>query len=117
MFLKDTIQEMMEKGFIRLSNSPFGASVLFAKKPDGSLRLCIDYRELNDITLKDKSPLLHLGELRDRVVGANHFSTMDLRDGFYNILLKEEFVLGMVITSSMFYLWDSQIRLQLCRPQ
>jgi hypothetical protein len=88
--LKHSIQEMMEKGFIRPSNSPFGASVLFAKKPDGSLRLCIDYRGLNDITLKDKSPLPHLGELRDRVAGAGFFSTMDLRDGFYNILVKEE---------------------------
>lgn len=69
--LKNSIQEMLEKGFIRPSNSPFGASVLFAKKPDGSLRLCIDYRGLNDITLKDKSPLPHLGELRDRVAGAS----------------------------------------------
>ena len=88
--LKNTIQDLLEKGFIRPSNSPFGASVLFAKKSDGSLRLCVDYRGLNEITEKDRSPLPHLGELRDRVSGSKVFSSMDLRDGFYNILVREE---------------------------
>jgi hypothetical protein len=54
--LKDTIQDLLDKGFIRPSYCPFGASVLYAKKPDGSYRMCAYYRGLNDITLKDKSP-------------------------------------------------------------
>ena len=63
--------------------------MLFATKPDGTYRMCIDYRGLNAVTIKDKSPLPNLSELRDRVVGSTVFSSMDLRDGFYNILVKE----------------------------
>ena len=87
--LKSTIDDLLHKNFIRPSTSPFGASVLFATKPDGTYRMCVDYRGLNAITIKDKSPLPNLSELRDRVKGATLFSSMDLRDGFYNILVKE----------------------------
>jgi hypothetical protein len=70
--------------------SPFGAMVLFAVKPDGTYRQCVDYRNLNSITVKNKAPLPNLNELRDRVRNGRVFSSMDLRDGFYNILVKEE---------------------------
>ena len=70
--------------------SPFGAMILFAKKPDGTFRMCVDYRGLNSITVKNKAPLPNLIELRDIVRDGRIFSTMDLRDGFYNILVKEE---------------------------
>ncbi len=67
MVLKDTLKDLVEKGFIQPSLSPFGTNILFAQKPDGSLRLCVDYRGLNSITVKNKTPLHNLGELRDRL--------------------------------------------------
>lgn len=88
--LKETLEKLLQKGYITPSTSPYGANILFARKPDGSYRLCIDYRGLNAITKKDSTPLPHLGELRDRLSKAKVFSKMDLRDGFYNILMATE---------------------------
>jgi hypothetical protein len=88
--LKETLETLLRKNFIRVSESPYGANVLFARKSDGSFRLCIDYRGLNSITKKDATPLPHLGELRDRLKDAKYFTKMDLRDGFYNILMHPE---------------------------
>ena len=79
--LKSTITELLDKGFIRPSTSPFS---------DESFRMCVDYRGLNLITIKNKAPLPNLNELRDRVRDGRIFSKMDLRDGFYNILDREE---------------------------
>ena len=64
--------------------------MLFAKKKDGSLRLCIDYRGLNNVTIKDRTPLPNISEMRDRLRDAKVFSKIDLRDGFYNILVAPE---------------------------
>nr|GFB88505.1 putative reverse transcriptase domain, aspartic peptidase domain protein [Tanacetum cinerariifolium] len=72
--LKDQLQELLERGFIRPSVSPWGAPVLFVKKKDGSMRLCIDYRELNKITIRNRYPLPRIDNLFDQLQGAMHFS-------------------------------------------
>jgi len=81
--LKLQLQDLLERGFIHLSESPWGAPVLFVKKKDGSLRLCVDYRGLNSITIKNKYPLPHIDELFDQLEGAVVFSKIDLRQGYY----------------------------------
>ncbi|KAL5565172.1 hypothetical protein UlMin_028336 [Ulmus minor] len=88
--LKVQLQELMDKGFIRLSFSPWGAPVLFVKKKDGTLRLCIDYRELNKVTVKNKYPLPRIEDLFDQLQGASYFSKIDLRSGYHQLKIKEE---------------------------
>jgi len=80
--LKEYIEENLRKRFIRPSTSPFGAPVLFVKKPDGSLRLCINYRALNRMTIKNHYPLPLISELLDRMKGAKYFTKIDVRDAF-----------------------------------
>lgn len=87
--LKRQIREMLERGHIRPSTSPFAASVLFAKKADGGLRMCIDYRGLNEVTIKNRAPIPNIVELRERLKGAKVFSKCDLREGFYNLQVIE----------------------------
>ena len=74
---------MIDNGFIRPSKSPYEAPVLFVKKKDGSLRMCIDYRALNKITVKNKYPLLRIDELLDRLTNVKVFSKIDLRSGYH----------------------------------
>jgi len=88
--LKTQLQELIDKGFIRPSVSPWGAPVLFVKKKDGSMRLCIDYRELNKVTIKNKYPLPRIEDLFDQLKGAGVFSKIDLRSGYHQIPVKEE---------------------------
>ncbi|KAI3470676.1 hypothetical protein Pfo_027339 [Paulownia fortunei] len=88
--LKVQLQELLDKGFIRPSYSPWGAPVLFVKKKDGTLRLCIDYRELNKITVKNKYPLPRIDDLFDQLQGASVFSKIDLRFGYHQLKIKEE---------------------------
>ena len=76
--LKLQLQELLEKRFIRPSVSPWGAPVLFVKKKDGILRLCIDYRQLNKLTIKNKYPLPRINDLFDQLKGASIFSKIDL---------------------------------------
>jgi hypothetical protein len=83
--LRKYIEENLSKGFIRHSQSPCGAPVLFVKKPDGGLRLCVDYRGLNKITTKNRYPLPLIGELLDRISRAKYFTKMDVRDGYYRL--------------------------------
>ncbi len=78
--IKRQLTELLEKGLIRPSKSPFGAPVLLVKKKDGSLRMCVDYRALNKITIKNGYPLPLIDELLDQLHGAKYFSKLDLRD-------------------------------------
>ena len=87
--LRGYIEENLKKGFIRESKSPAGYPILFAPKKDGSLRLCVDYRKLNDITIKNRYPLLNIGELQDRLGKAKVFTKLDLR-GAYNLIRMKE---------------------------
>ncbi|KAL0556794.1 hypothetical protein IC582_005311 [Cucumis melo] len=87
--LKVRLQELLDKGFIRPSVSPWGAPVLFVKKNDGSMRLCIDYRELNKVTVKNRYPLPRIDDLFDQLQGATVFSKIDLRSGYHQLRIKD----------------------------
>ena len=76
--LKVQLQELLDKGFIRPSVSPWGAPVLFVKKKDGTLRMCIDYRQINKVTMKNKYPLPRIEDLIYQFKGAGVFSKIDL---------------------------------------
>ncbi|GAU41957.1 hypothetical protein TSUD_135710 [Trifolium subterraneum] len=88
--LKKQLEELLEKKFIRPSVSPWGAPVLLVKKKEGSMRLCIDYRQLNKATIKNKYPLPRIDDLMDQLVGACVFSSIDLRSGYHQIRVKTE---------------------------
>ncbi|KAL5558007.1 hypothetical protein UlMin_034218 [Ulmus minor] len=87
--LQIQLQELLDKGFIRPSYSPWGAPVLFVKKKDGTLRMCIDYRELNKLTIKNKYPLPRIDDLFDQLKGAANFSKIDLRLGYHQLRIKD----------------------------
>ncbi|GJX02510.1 reverse transcriptase domain-containing protein [Tanacetum coccineum] len=88
--LSGQLQELQDKGFIRPSYSPWGALVLFVKKKDGSLHMCIDYRELNKLTVKNRYPLSRIDDLFDQLQGSCYFSKIDLRSGYYQLLVHED---------------------------
>jgi len=81
---------LLDKGFIRPSNSPWEAPILFVKKKDGTLRLCIDYRQLNKVIVKNKYPLPRIDDLFDQLKGARVFSKIDLRFGYHQLRIKEQ---------------------------
>ena len=81
---------ILEKGFIEPSSSPWGAPVLFIAKKDGTLRMCIDYRALNKVTLKDMYPLPRIDDLFDQLKGAVYFSSIDLQQGYHQVRITEE---------------------------
>jgi len=83
--LKKQLDDLISSGFIRPSKSPFGAPVLFVKKKDGTMRMCVDYRDLNRITIKNRYPLPRIDELFDRLHGAQWFSKIDLRSGYHQV--------------------------------
>jgi hypothetical protein len=83
--LKLQLREMMDKGYIWPNVSPWGAPVLFVKKKDSTLRLCIDYRQLNKVTIKNKYPLPRIDDLFDQLGGASIFSKIDLRSGYHQV--------------------------------
>ncbi|KAJ9563234.1 hypothetical protein OSB04_008394 [Centaurea solstitialis] len=87
--LFDQLQELLGKEFIRPSSSPWGASILFVKKKDGSQRMCIDYRELNKRTVKNRYPLPRIDDLFDQLQGASWFSKIDLRSGYHQMRVRE----------------------------
>jgi hypothetical protein len=84
------IEELLKKGYIHPSVSPWGAPVLFMKKKDGTLRLCIDFRQLNKVTVKNKYPLLRIDDLFDQLKGVKIFSKIDLRSGYHQVRIKDE---------------------------
>nr|AAX92958.1 retrotransposon protein, putative, Ty3-gypsy sub-class [Oryza sativa Japonica Group]ABA92829.1 retrotransposon protein, putative, Ty3-gypsy subclass [Oryza sativa Japonica Group] len=86
--LKKQIRELQEKGFVRPSSSPWGAPVLFVKKKDGSMRMCVDYRSLNEVTFKNKYPLPRTDDLFDQLEGAKVFSKIDLRSGYHQLKIR-----------------------------
>nr|CAB3504899.1 unnamed protein product [Digitaria exilis] len=86
--LKKQLHELKEKGYIRPSASPWASPVLFVKKKDGSMRMCIDYRALNAVTIKNKYPLPRIDELLDQLKRAKFFSKIDLRSGFYQMKIR-----------------------------
>jgi hypothetical protein len=83
--LKVQLQGLLDKGFIRLSSSPWGCLALFISKKDKDLRLCVDYRPLNVVTIKKKYPLPCIDILFDQLAGAQVFSKIDLRSGYHQI--------------------------------
>ena len=87
--LKAQLEELLSKGFIRPSISPWGAPVLFMKKKYGSLRLCIDYRQLNKVTIRNKYPLPRIDELFDQLQGSRVYSKIDLRSGYHQLRVQE----------------------------
>ena len=87
--LKAQLQELVDRGFIRPSISPWGAPVLFVKKKDGTWRLCIDYRQLNKVTIRNKYPLPRIDDLFDQLQGAKVFSKIDLRSGYHQLRIRE----------------------------
>ncbi|GJY85059.1 putative reverse transcriptase domain-containing protein [Tanacetum coccineum] len=88
--LSEQLQELSDKGFIRPSSSPWGAPVLFVKKKDGSFRMCIDYRELNKLTVKNRYPLPRIDDLFDQLQGSSIYSKIDLRSGYHQLRVQEQ---------------------------
>ncbi|GJU54571.1 reverse transcriptase domain-containing protein [Tanacetum coccineum] len=88
--LSGQLRELQDKGFIRPSLSPWGASILFVKKKDRSFRMCIDYRELNKLTIKNRYPLPRIDDLFDQLQGSQFFSKIDLRSGYHQLRVHED---------------------------
>src|SRR6266540_2510668 len=88
--LKIQLHELLDKGFIRPSSSPWGCPALFVDKKDNMKRLCVDYRPLNVVTSKNKYPLPHIDILFDQLAGAKVFSKIDLRSGYHQIKIRAE---------------------------
>ena len=88
--LKTQLEELLSKGFICPSTSPWGTPLLFVKKKDGMLRLCIDYRKLNRVTVKNKYHLPMIGNLSDQLKSAKYFSKIDLRTRYHQLRVREE---------------------------
>ncbi|GJZ48468.1 putative reverse transcriptase domain-containing protein, partial [Tanacetum coccineum] len=88
--LSNQLQELADRGFIRPSASPWGASVLFVKKKDESFRMCIDYRELNKLTVKNRYPLPRIDDLFDQLQGSSVYSKIDLRSGYHQLRVRDE---------------------------
>ncbi|GJV71053.1 retrotransposon protein, putative, ty3-gypsy subclass, partial [Tanacetum coccineum] len=88
--LSDQLQELSDKGFIRPSSSPWGAPILFVKKKDGSLWMCIDYQELNKLTVKNRYPLPRINNLFDQLQGSSVYSKIDQRSNYHQLRVREE---------------------------
>ncbi|GJS44031.1 putative reverse transcriptase domain-containing protein [Tanacetum coccineum] len=88
--LSGQLKELQDKGFIRPSSSPWGAPVLFVKKRDESFRMCIDYRELNKLTIKNRYPLTRIDDLFDHLQGSHYFSKIDLRSRYHQLRVHED---------------------------
>jgi hypothetical protein len=86
--LKEQLQELLDKGYIRPSASPWGAPIIFVPKKDGKQRMCVDYRSLNEVTIKNKYPLPRIDDLFDQLMGACVFSKIDLRSGYHQLKIR-----------------------------
>ncbi|GJW76158.1 putative reverse transcriptase domain-containing protein [Tanacetum coccineum] len=94
--LSEQLQELQDMRFIRPSHTPWGAPVLFVKKKDGSFRMCIDYRELNKLTIKNRYPLPRIDDLFDQLQGVRYFSKIDLQSGYYQLRVQDDDILKTV---------------------
>ncbi|GJX59635.1 hypothetical protein Tco_0291025 [Tanacetum coccineum] len=94
--LSEQLKELSDKGFIRPSSSPWGASVLFVKKKDGSFRMCIDYRELNKLTVKNCYPLPRIDDLFDQLQGSSVYSKIELRSSYHQLREIEQLMARMM---------------------
>jgi hypothetical protein len=97
--LKNQIQDLLDKGYIRPSSSPWGAPVIFVPKKDGSTRMCVDYRALNEVTIKNKYPLPRIEDLFDQLKGACVFSKIDLRSGYHQLKIRASDILKTAFVS------------------
>jgi hypothetical protein len=97
--LKIQLQGLLDKGYIWPSTSPWGCSALFVEKKDKEMRLCVDYRPLNAVTIKNKYPLPHIDILFDQLAGAQVFSKIDLRSGYHQIKIRAEDIPKMAFTT------------------
>ncbi|GJU93257.1 putative reverse transcriptase domain-containing protein [Tanacetum coccineum] len=88
--LSNQLQELADRGFIRPSTSPWGALVLFVKKKDGSFKMCIDYRELNKLTVKNHYPITRIDDLFDQLQGSSVYSKIDLRSGYHQLRVRDD---------------------------
>ena len=88
--LSEQLKELSDKGFIRPSSSPWGAPVLFFKKKDRTFQMCIDYRELNKLTVKNRYPLPRIDDLFDQLQGSSVYSKIDLKSGYHQLRVREE---------------------------
>ena len=86
--MKKQLEELMDKGFIRPSSSPWGCPAIFVKKKDGTLRMCVNYHPLNAVIVKNKYPLPHIDTLFDQLASAKVFSKIDLRSGYHQIKIR-----------------------------
>ena len=86
--LKKQLKDLLDKEYIRPSASPWGSPVLFVKKKDGSMRMCINYRSLNTVTVKNKYPLPRIDDLLDQLRKAKFFSKIDLRSGYHQMKIR-----------------------------
>jgi hypothetical protein len=97
--LKVQWKELLDKGYIRPSSSPWGCPIIIVKKKDQSLRLCVDYRPLNVIIIKNKYPLSRINILFDQLASAKVFSKVDLRSGYHQIKIRPEDVPKMAFST------------------
>jgi hypothetical protein len=106
--LKTQLQDLLEKGFIRPSSSPWGCPVIFVKKKDQTLRMCVDYRPLNEVSIKNKYPLPRIDTLFDQLTGARVFSKIDLRSGYHHIPIRPEDIPKTAFTTQygLFEYWS-----------
>ncbi|XP_070044268.1 uncharacterized protein [Nicotiana tomentosiformis] len=101
--LKEQLKDLLDKAFIRPSVSPWGAPVLFVKNKDGSLRMCIDYRQLNKVTIKNRYPLPQIDDLFDQLQGAKYFSKIDLRSGYHQFKIRDKDIPKMAFRTRYMY--------------
>nr|ABA95223.1 retrotransposon protein, putative, Ty3-gypsy subclass [Oryza sativa Japonica Group] len=106
--VKRQVDDLLQKGYIRPSSSPWGAPVIFVEKKDHTQRMCVDYRALNDVTIKNKYPLPRIDDLFDQLKGATVFSKIDLRSGFIENFFKIAKPMTRLLQKDMKYKWSEE---------
>jgi hypothetical protein len=112
--LKTQLQDLLEKRFIRPSSSPWGCPTIFVKKKDQTLRMCVDYRPLNEVTIKNKYHLPRIDILFDQLIGARVFSKIDLRSGYHQIRIRPEDIPKTTFTIWIIRIFGYVLRIDKC---